>query len=126
MNVALWIVQVLLAALFAFAGGMKLLMPIEKIAAQGPLLGSMGVGLIRFIGVAELAGALGLILPAATRIAPKLTPTAAVGLLVIMVLAFGLHASRGEWSHEPVVVIAGLLAAFVVWGRFKKRPIASR
>jgi putative oxidoreductase len=62
----------------------------------------------------------------ATRIQPKLTGWAAVGLGTIMVLALGLHVSRGEWSHVPPVLVLGALAGFVAWGRLKKAPIPPR
>ena len=81
MTYALWVVQVLLALLFVFAGGMKLVLPLDQLAGPVPLPGAF----IRFIGVAELLGGLGLILPAALRIRPGLTPLAAAGLVVIMI-----------------------------------------
>ncbi len=81
MKSALWIVQVLLAALFVFAGGMKLVVPIEEMAKQTGL----SAGFLRFIGVAELLGGLGLVLPGLTNIMTGLTPLAAAGLTVIMV-----------------------------------------
>jgi len=82
------------------------------------------VGLIRFIGIAEVLGALGLILPAALRILPVLTPLASLGLAMIMVLATALHASKGEPIGTQVVFL--LLTLFVVWGRFSKAPISAR
>jgi uncharacterized membrane protein YphA (DoxX/SURF4 family) len=81
MNIALWIVQVLLAALFVFGGGMKLVLPIEKMTDQVALPGLF----LRFIGVCELLGGIGLILPSLLRIRPGLTPLAATGLIVIMI-----------------------------------------
>ena len=125
MNAALWIVQVLLALLFGFAGAMKTFTPIDQLAEQMPGAADQ-VGLIRFIGISELLGAIGLILPAATRIKPGLTPVAAAGLAVIMVLAAGLHAMRSEWSSILINVAIFALAAFVVWGRTKRDPIAPR
>jgi len=82
--------------------------------------------LVRFIGVAEVAGAIGLILPAATRIKPVLTPLAAVGILVIMVLATGFHIYKGEFHALPVTLLLGAMATFVAWGRFRKAPIPAR
>ena len=82
MNVALWIVQALLALLFLFAGGMKLVMPIEELTKQMPL--ALPGWFIRFIGVVEVLGALGLILPWLTGIRPGLTPLAAAGLVILM------------------------------------------
>ncbi len=119
LNVALWIAQLLLAVGFGMAGFMKISQPISQLAAMLPFAAQVPEWLVRFIGTAELAGALGLILPAATRVLPVLTPMAASGLLVIMVLASGFHISRGEFSHLPVNAILGSLAAFVAWGRFK-------
>ena len=81
MNIALWVVQALLAALFLFAGGMKFVMSIEEMTKQVPLPGWF----LHFIGVVEVLGALGLILPWLTRIRPGLTPLAAAGLAIIMI-----------------------------------------
>jgi putative oxidoreductase len=103
LNVALWSMQFLLAAMFGMAGYMKLSQPISQLAAMLPFAAQVPEGLVRFIGAAELAGALGLILPAATRILPVLTPLAASGLLLIMVLASGFHISRGEISNLPIM-----------------------
>ena len=85
----------------------------------------MGGG-VRFIGVVELLGALGLILPAATRIMPKLTPLAASGLLVVMVLASVTHISRGEYPMIIANVVLGALAAFIAWGRLTRAPLGAR
>lgn len=121
LNIALWIAQVLLAAAFLMSGGIKFVMSADQLAQahMSPLL-------VRFIGLCEVAGALGVLLPAATRVRPMLTPLAALGLLVIMVLAFALHLSRGEMNHLPPPLVLGALAAFVAWGRFRKLPIAPR
>jgi hypothetical protein len=78
---------------------------------------------VRFIGLSELLGGLGLILPAALRIKPVLTPWAAVGLAVVMVLASGFHVSRGESSVIGMNFILAAVAVFIAWGRFKKAPI---
>src|SRR4051812_27696610 len=110
LHLGLWAAQILLALGFGMAGGMKLVSA-AQFAAQG-----MPLGLVYFIGVAEVAGALGLILPAATRIAPILTAWAGVGLATIMALAGGFHLMRGEASHLPPVVVLFALAAFVAWG----------
>ena len=123
-RIALWVVQVLLALLFGLSGTMKLAVPYADLLKQGAWVERVPEGLVKFIGVAELSGALGLILPAATRIKPFLTPLAAAGFVVIMVLASALHLSLGQ---PPIAqVIIGGLAAFVVWGRFRKAPITPR
>jgi putative oxidoreductase len=126
LHLALWIAQALLAVMFGIAGVIKSTQPIPSLAAQMPWTAAVPGALVRFIGVSELAGALGLILPAATAIRPVLTPISAVGIVLIMGMAAGFHLSRGEVSMVPVNGLLGLLAAFVAWGRFVKRPIAPR
>ena len=117
-NRALWVVQGLLAALFLFAGGMKLITPVEALAAMSPFPGE----LIQFIGVCEVLGALGLILPYALRIFPALTPLAAAGLVVIMAGAtVSTLAIGGGLLAAPTLVI-GLLAAAVAYGRRLPAP----
>jgi hypothetical protein len=126
LHIALWVVQVLLALAFGMAGSGKALQPMDALAAKMPWTTVVGEPLVRFIGVSELLGALGLILPSATRIKPKVTALAALGLMTIMVLASAFHASRGEFVVIPANLLLGGLAAFVAWGRFKKAPIAAR
>lgn len=125
LHIGLWVAQVLLAIAFAMAGVMKLVTPAVELAkTTGALVPS--VEMVRFIGVAELAGALGLILPALTRIRPGLTPLAAAALAVVMVLATGYHAIRGEFASLPATIVLGALAIFVAWGRTQKAPISPR
>ena len=112
-NTLLWIAQVLLAALFLFAGGMKLVVPIETLTAQSPLPGVF----IQFIGVVEVLGALGLILPWLTRIRPLLTPLAAVGLVIIMAGAVVMTFSMGGIGAAIVPGVVGLMSAVVAYGR---------
>ena len=126
LRVALWIVQALLAASFALSGLMKTTTPIAELATRMSFVPILGAGVTRFIGVAELAGALGLILPALTRVLPGLTALAATGLVTVMALAAGFHVLHGEWSFLPVNVVLGGLASFVAWGRFRAAPIAAR
>jgi uncharacterized membrane protein YphA (DoxX/SURF4 family) len=115
MKIALWIVQVLLALVFIMSGSMKLF-AFDQYAAMAPELAGQR-GLVTFIGLAELAGAAGLILPRLTGIVPVLTTWAASGLATIMVLATGFHLLRGEVSHAVVTVILLALASFVIYGR---------
>ena len=112
-NGVLWIVQGLLAALFLFAGGMKLVMPIEAMAGPVALPGPF----LRFIGVAEVLGAVGLILPGLLRIQRQLTPIAAAGLVIIMIGATVVTALPGPLAPALVPLVVGLLAALVVYGR---------
>jgi putative oxidoreductase len=117
MNIGLWIAQGALAFAFVAAGAMKLF-AYEKYKIQSEKNGPAGITreLAAFIGTAEIAGALGVVLPMATNIAPWLGPWAAVGLAAIMLLAVGFHVRRHESPAVPVVLF--LLAAFVVIGRF--------
>ena len=118
----LWIVQALLALLFLYAGGMKLILPVEEMTAQIPMPGL----LLRFIGVCEVLGAIGLIVPGLTRIRPELTPLAAAGLVIIMVgaIVITLMYMPASWAVLPLVT--GGLAAFVAYGRWRLAPQARR
>jgi DoxX-like family len=122
MTKALWVVQGLLAALFLFSGGMKLILPLEQmtgpIALPGPFL--------RFIGVVEVLGALGLILPGLLRIRPELTPLAAAGLLIVMIGATVVTLAVGDVAPALIPALVGLLAAFVAYGRWRLAPISRR
>ena len=122
----LWVVQLLLAAVFVLVGYTHAAAPIEVAIQRAPWVASLPVSLVRFIGVAELAGAIGLLLPAATRIRPMLTPLAAAGLATMMVLAVPFHQLRGEASAVVINVVLGSLAVFVALGRARWAPIASR
>lgn len=109
------------------AGFMKVSQPIDALVASGLTYASDYPELLtKFIGTMEILGAIGIILPAATRILPGLTPLAAVGFSVIQILAFGLHTMRGEYSVLPVNIVLLALSLFVVWGRFRKASITPR
>jgi len=110
-GVAVWTVQILLALLFLFAGGAKLAMPAEKLAAQGPF----AVDFLRFIGLAEVAGALGLVLPGLFRIHRHLTPLAAGGLVIIMIGAVVSTLATGGGAAAVFPLVIGALAAFVAY-----------
>ena len=119
MNVALWIVQGLLAALFVFSGGMKLVLPVEKMTDPVALPGLF----LRFIGVCEVLGGIGLILPSLLRIRPGLTPLAAAGLIVIMIGATVITLAYIGIASALIPLVVGILAAFVAYGRSKLAPI---
>ncbi|HEY7473291.1 MAG TPA: DoxX family protein [Gemmatimonadota bacterium] len=121
MNRLLWIVQVMLALLFLFAGGTKLVMSGEQMTAQV----AMPVLFLRFIGVCEILGALGLILPGLLKIRPGLTPLAAAGLVVIMIGATVTTIVALGSALAVVPAIAGLLAASVAYGRWRLAPLAA-
>ena len=123
MNIALWIVQALLAALFLFAGAMKFIMPIEEMTKQMP---SMPGWFLRFIGVAEILGGLGLILPGLVRARPGLTPLAAAGLVVVMIGATVLTLGKGDITPALAPLAVGLLLAFVAYGRWRVAPVEAR
>jgi hypothetical protein len=117
---ALWIVQGLLALLFLYAGGVKLVTPVEEMLAQMPL--PLPGVFLQFIGVAEVLGALGLVLPGLTRIRPGLTPLAAAGLTIIMVGATALTLAIGMGFLALMPLVVGLLTAFVAYGRWRLAP----
>jgi uncharacterized membrane protein YphA (DoxX/SURF4 family) len=123
MNIVLWVLQVLLAAAFAAHGWMLVSPPPELLAIMNQ---ELGVPFRLFLGVAEIAGAIGLLLPALTRVSPWLTPLASACLAFVVASATVLHVSRGETSSAVSTVILFVLAAFVAWGRWKARPIAPR
>lgn len=126
MNIGLWVLQVLLAALFGMAGAFKLFTPIEELARQMSWVDVSSPALARFIGASEIAGAIGLILPAATRIFPRLTPLAAAALALVMVLAAGTHVLHNEMAGVAFPAVLGLLSGLVAWGRWVRAPIAPR
>jgi uncharacterized membrane protein YphA (DoxX/SURF4 family) len=115
MTSALWIIQGLLALLFLFAGSMKLIVPIEMLTAQMPV--PLPGLFLRFIGTAEVAGALGLILPGLLRIRPMLTPLAACGLVIIMIGATVITLAGGDGVSALVPLVVGLLCTAVAYGR---------
>jgi uncharacterized membrane protein YphA (DoxX/SURF4 family) len=119
MTCALWIVQVLLALMFLFAGGMKLVLPIEELTEQLPLPELF----VRFIGVVEVLGGLGLILPGLLRIRPGLTPLAAAGLVIIMIGATVVSLATGPAVLALIPLVVGLFAAFVAYGRWRLAPL---
>jgi len=124
MNLALWICAGLLAAVLFFAGTVKLVVPQERLAAApgGRWTGDVSVGFVTFLGVVELLGAVGLILPAVLDIAPILVPLAAIGVVLLMTGAMVTHARRGETKAVFANVFYLLLAAFVAWGRLGPAP----
>jgi uncharacterized membrane protein len=123
MNVFLWILQGLLAAAFLAAGVMKATQPKEKLAPNLPWVNDFPVAAVKLIGVSQIAAALGLVLPGLTGIAVVLTPLAAVGLGLIMVLAAVYHIRKGEYSSIVVNAVILLIAAVIAWGRFGPYPL---
>jgi hypothetical protein len=122
LNVALWIVQGLLAALFLFAGSTKLLLPISLLMSMGsPNQIVLPGWFLRFIGTAEVLGAIGLILPCLLHIRPRLTPVAAMGLVIVMIGATSLTIAADGFIPALFPIIAGFLASFVAYRRWTER-----
>jgi hypothetical protein len=118
MNLLLWILAGVLAALFLAAGAMKLSRPKEALASSMGWVESFSAGTVKLIGALEVLAALGLVLPAVTGIAPVLVPLAATGLALVMVGAIVVHLRRGENQMIGLNVVLLVLAAVVAWGRF--------
>jgi hypothetical protein len=123
MNVGLWIVQVLLALLFLFAGGMKLVLPIEMLTSGSPNQIALPGLFVRFIGLCEVLGGIGLILPGLLGIQPRLTSLAAIGLLIIMIGAIAVCIASGMVAQAVTSLIVGILLAFVAYGRSRMVPL---
>jgi len=116
---ALWIIQGLLALTFLFAGGTKLILPIEEMTKDVALPGLF----LRLLGVAEVLGAIGLILPGLLHIRPGLIPLAAAGLVVIMIGAAAITLATMGPAPALIPLVVGLLAAFVGYGRWRLAPL---
>jgi DoxX-like family len=122
-RIAVWIVSVLLALAFLFIGGVKVLMPVADMEAASH---GVPVVLLKIAGCAEVLGALGIVLPAATRILPVLTPVAAAGLVITMVGATITDVALGLYPVAAQTALLGVLAGFVAWARFGPAAIAPR
>ena len=120
MTHTLWLVQGLLALIFLFSGAMKLLLPLEVMTEQMPL--PLPDLFLRFMGVAEVLGAIGLILPGLLHIKPVLTPLAACGLVIIMTDETALTVAGGDVGSALIPLVVGLLSAFVAYGRWRLAP----
>ncbi len=119
MNVFLWAVAGLLALAFLAAGLPKITVEPKRLVDRLPWVADVSAAQVKGIGTVEVLGALGLILPAVTGIAPVLVPLAATGLAIVMVFAAAVHVRRGDGLAAAVpAIVLGLLAAFVAWGRF--------
>lgn len=120
--IVLWVMQVLLAALFVSTGRMKLIVPAAVMAKMSP----MPVPFVRFLGVAEVLGAVGLLLPGLLRRHTELTPLAAAGLTVIMVGAVVVTAHSGMVLLAGFPLVVGLFTGFVAWARWRMAPLPGR
>jgi uncharacterized membrane protein YphA (DoxX/SURF4 family) len=125
-RIALWVAQVLLFVPFVMFGLMKVLKPIAELSLAMPWAGQLPAALVRFTGVVDVAGGIGILLPAVTRIRPELGIWAARGIIVLQILAIGFHGLRGEFPMLPLNFVLLALAIFVLWGRSRKAPITAR
>jgi len=126
LHMALWAAQILLAAVFALTGSLKTFLPPDALFAKLPDLAALPLPFVRFLGVAELAAALGLVLPSATRIAPGLTPLAASGVALVMAGALAFHISNGHFAGLPGVVVIGAMACVIAHERSTRARIVPR
>lgn len=126
LRAGLWVAQALIFLTFGAAGLVKLLTPIPQLAAMMPWTGEHSEAFVRVIGLIDLAGGIGILLPALTRILPNLSVLAALGCSVLQVFAIVFHISRGEAAVTPLNLVLLALALFVLWGRGRKAPIAAR
>lgn len=122
-HILLWIAQVLLSITLIWAAYLKLAQPIEQLKAMWPWTGDVPPALVRFTGVIDLLGALGVLLPSLFRFKPLLTPLAAIGIVLLMISASVFHIYRGEASQIGFNIVFGLIAAFVAYGRSRLVPI---
>ena len=118
MNIVLWILQGLLGAAFTFAGIFKATTPKDKLAEKMPWAKDFPAPVVKFIGLTQFLGGLGLILPWLTGIAPVLTPLAAAGLCLTMLFAAVYHFTKQEYKEIGVNLVMLALAAVIVWGRW--------
>jgi len=124
MNILLWIIQALLALMFLMAGGMKLWLPIEVLQTMGPANQILFPGwFMKFIGLCEVLGAFGLILPGVFKRQQHLTALAAIGLTIIMIGAVVVTMMGPGFKFAIQPLVTGLLCAFVAYGRWKVRPL---
>jgi len=126
LNVMLWIVQGLLAVLFAGTGLWKLLTPIPDLAAKMPWMGQVSPGFLDMTATFDLLGGIGILLPSLTRIKPRVAVLAALGCAALQVAAIVFHFSRGEGANTPFNFALVALSLFVAWGRWSAAPIAPR
>ena len=124
LHYTLWTLQVLLALLFLFAGIMKLVTPAEKLAAQAPP--QFSVNFMRFIGVVETLGGLGMVLPGLLKIKTGLTPLAGAGLVIVMIGAVVVSYQTMGVKGVAVPLVTGIVAAFVAYGRWRMVPLPER
>lgn len=126
LRIGLWAAQVIIFALFLLFGYMKLFMPVEKLAAMWVWPGQVPQWFLRLMGVVDAAGGIGVLLPALTRIQPRLTVLAALGCTLLQTAAIVFHLSRGEAAAVPLNLVLLGLCLFILWGRGSRAPVRPR
>ncbi|TWI69311.1 DoxX-like protein [Pseudoduganella lurida] len=126
LSAGLWLAQAAVALVFAMSGLIKLFMPMAELTAMMTWPGDYPAPSVRTIGVVDLLGAVGVLLPSLTRIRPQLAVVAAGCCALLQILAIGFHASRGEFSVLPLNLVLLPLCVLVLWGRGKRLPITHR
>ena len=126
LQAGLWIAQVLVFAAFTLFGAMKIFMPVEAMASMWVWPGQVPPAFLRIMGVIDVAGGLGVLLPALTRVQPRLGVLASLGCVLLQVAAMVFHTWRGEYSALPLNLILLALSAFILWGRGSRAPIEPR
>lgn len=126
LQVAIWAAQVLVFAAFTIFGCMKFFMSVDQLAAMWVWPGQVPAWFLRLMGIIDFAGGVGVLLPALTRIQPRLAVLAALGCVLLQIAAMIFHLSRGEAAALPLNVILLGLSAFILWGRGRRAPITPR
>ena len=125
-HILLWIAQILLSLCLSWAGIVKLFQPVEQLKMMWPWKGEVSQVFVKLIGIIDLLGALGLLIPPLFRFKPVLTPIAAIGIILLMITASIFHICRGESSQIGFNIVVAVISAFVVYGRLKLVPIQSK
>ena len=119
MNTMLWVLQIVLAVVFALAGMAKIALPRERLSTtMGDWVDAVPAPAVKLLGVAEVAAAVGLTVPPSMAIMPILTPLAAIGVIAVMAGAIVTHGRRREYPNVAVNVMLAVAAGVVIWGRF--------
>ena len=126
LNISLWAAQIFLALVFFITGALKLFFPIENLNALLPWTIDVNPIMVRLIGLTEIIGSLGLILPSLLRIKPQLTSLAAIGVAFVMLSATIFNISIGETSVLGINILLFLVSIFIAWGRYKKSSISTK
>jgi DoxX-like protein len=126
LTIGLWTAQTIVFALFTLFGSMKLFMPVDKLAAMWVWPGQVPIWFLHLTGSLDVAGGMGVLLPAITRVQPRLTVLAALGCSLLQIAAIIFHVSRGEAAVVPLNAALLALSVFILWGRGRQAPIAPR